>query len=74
MVKVETEVPAQWRKPPEALTPSTLDRLTSPRLNRFWQLSQANVAAKRGVVCGACQNHLSGGGLLGMVPWAAVGP
>ena len=32
MVKVETEAPALWRKPPETATPSTLDKRTSPRL------------------------------------------
>ena len=32
MVKVETEAPALWRKPPETATPSTLDKRASPRL------------------------------------------
>ena len=34
MVKVETEAPALWRKPPETATPSTLDKRASPRL--YW--------------------------------------
>ena len=32
MVKVETEAPALWRKPPETAIHSTLDKRTSPRL------------------------------------------
>ena len=32
MVKVETEAPALWRKPPETANPSTLDKRASPRL------------------------------------------
>ena len=34
MVKVETEAPELWRKPPETATPSTLDKRTSSRL--YW--------------------------------------
>ena len=34
MVKVETEAPALWRKPPETANPSTLDKRASPRL--YW--------------------------------------
>ena len=32
VVKVETDVPARWRKPPETANPSTLDKCASPRL------------------------------------------
>ena len=32
VVKVETEAPALWRKPPETATPSTLDERAAPRL------------------------------------------
>ena len=35
MVKVETEAPALWRKPPETANPSTLDKRASPRLYRL---------------------------------------
>ena len=35
MVKVETEAPARWRKPPETANPSTLDKCASPRLYTF---------------------------------------
>ena len=39
MVKVETEAPALWRKPPETANPSTLDKRASPRLYRpVWRV------------------------------------
>ena len=35
MVQVETEAPAEGRKPSATATPSTLDKRASPRLYRF---------------------------------------
>ena len=39
MVKVETEAPALWRKPPETANPTTLDKCAPPRLYCYQPLA-----------------------------------
>ena len=45
MVKVETEAPALWRKPPETATPSTLDKRATPR-TLPWGTESLNLCAR----------------------------